>query len=91
MRITVVPQFHNPGHSRVFETVAHWPSGPELRAVCSVLRSQQIPVTTTSDGPHNTVHVCPGRELSTAEEVLAPRAFAAVTDSRLAWHKAATA
>lgn len=87
MRITVVPQYHNPGHYRVFETVAHWPSGPELHAVCQVLRVMKIPVTADRDGPRNTVHLRAGRELSTAEEILALRAFAAVTDSRLAWHE----
>ncbi len=46
----------------------------------------EIDVRTCAEKRGEVVHLAPSRRLSTAEEVLVLRAFAAVTDSPLAWH-----
>lgn len=74
------------GH--VIDVVGHRIAQAEAAAVCNVLRAvEHIPLTAdvAFDG---TVHIRPQRELSTADEVTALRAFAAVTDARLIWHGA---
>lgn len=70
-------------------TAVHLLTEPEARAVCVILAAvEHIPVTAQLDKA-KTVHITPVRELTVLEEVTALRAFAAVTDGRLAWHKAA--
>lgn len=68
------------------DVVAQRIEQPVATAVCTVLRAAHIPVTAAVafDG---SLHLRPQRELTTAEEVAALRAFAAVTDVRLRIHE----
>lgn len=70
--------------------VAHQLTADEAHAICAVLHAvEHIPVSVVI-AEHGRVDIWPiGRELTTSEEVSTLRAFAAVTDSRIAWHKAA--
>jgi len=73
--------------------VAHPLTASEAHAVCVVLAAvEHIDVTAEldldKDDQAHTVHIRPGREVTTLEEVTALRAFAGVTDCRIVWHKA---
>ncbi len=68
--------------------IQHEITAAESRTVCAVLHSQHIDVDVDVDERH-VVHVRARRACSTVDEVRALRAFAAVTDCRLAWHPAA--
>lgn len=55
------------------------------RLVAAVLGHEGIPVDLSTDA-NGVVQLFPLRGFTTAEEVAAHRAIAAVTDSRVAWH-----
>lgn len=77
------------GHA--VDVVAHRIDQPEAATVCRVLRSvEHIPLT-ADVGFDGTVHLRPGRELSTPELVTTYRAFCACTDARLVVHKGTAA
>jgi hypothetical protein len=81
MRVVMVRQ-------HAVDVVAKRIEQPIATAVCKVLGSvAHIPVTAAVafDG---SLHLHAGRQLSTAEEVTATRAFCAVTDVRITWHEA---
>lgn len=66
--------------------VAHQLTAPEAHAICAVLHAVEHINVEAHVAERGVVYVWPvGRELSTAEEVSALRAFNAVTDARVRW------
>lgn len=75
------------GRSRTVQVVARPLSAVEANAIGVALAARHIPVAVSVDA-HHVIHLWPWLLLSTAQEVAALRAFAAVTDSRLVVHPA---
>lgn len=73
------------GRSRTVGVIANPLSDSAARLVLDALAQDGIPLAVRAGG---TVHLYAIGPLTTAQEVRALRAFAAVTDARLAWHKA---
>lgn len=75
--------------TKTVQVVGHRLTPAEAATVCAALAAdeQHLPVLAAADA-RNIVHVWAQRPMTTAEEVTVLRAFAAVSDSRLAWHQA---
>jgi hypothetical protein len=68
--------------------IKHRLTGPEAATICRDLAQLDIPVLATAD-VFGTVHLWPGRVVTTLEEITALRPFLLTTDAPIAWHKAA--
>jgi hypothetical protein len=89
MRTLIYPPAgaHGFGRSRTVGVVAQRLDG--IRAFCLVtaFADQGVPLRVVEDRRH-VVHLHALAPMTTAQEVHALRAFAAITDQRLAWHGA---
>lgn len=88
MRTVVYPSAYG-GRTRTAQVPARPLSAITAAALADDLAKQGVVVAIRLKC--TTVHLFALADLSTAQEVEAIRAFAAVTDARIAWHKAGAA
>ena len=77
------------GRTRTVQKVAHLLTDADCDAIVGRLAEQGIPVA-MSHGPGNRVNLRALIAVTTEQEVQALRIVAALTDSRIVWHKAVT-
>lgn len=88
MRIVIEPFFDERDardHIRVHEIVAHELTDREASAITKGLAKQGIRVEPVID-PFHVLHLWAKTALTIHQATVAIRAFAAVTDARIAWH-----
>lgn len=86
MNTVVYPPQSGIGRSRTVNLVTRPLTGDAMHEIVDALADAEIYVRARRG---TTVHLWPTlRPLTTADEVTVLRAFAAVTDARLAWHGA---
>jgi hypothetical protein len=78
---------HGFGRYRTVGVVAQPLDGIDGFCLVTYLADHGIPLRVVEDH-HHVVHLHALAPMTTAQEVCALRAFAAVTDQRLAWHEA---
>jgi hypothetical protein len=81
------PGIHGFGRSRTVGVVAQYLNGIPGFCLVNALAEQGIPLRVVEDR-HHVLHLHALAPMTTDQEVHALRAFAAVTDQRLAWHGA---
>lgn len=71
---------------RIFEQVEHELTDTEAAEITTALAQQGIHVAPVVD-VYRVLHLWPAAPVTTVQEVTALRAFAQVTDARIAWHQ----
>lgn len=90
MKIVIEPFFDETDHRnhiRVHEIVAHELTDREASTITRALAKEGIRVEPVID-PFHVLHLWALVELTVRQEIAALRAFAKVTDARIAWHAA---